>query len=291
MMQANPTQIDQRTFSLRPNTSQWSSQPDGNGGFKLTYKPKSVSDNFLARLDAADGGPFRFLQTLERVCESLSLAGLGNQFSSAAKIFNSGWTATIYPRLPGAFQSAKEAVGELTAKSSTPGFFCRKCVNALHETMTFFSSVGYAAAPLLFLSEKTSQAGSSALRGSKVMTLVGDVCELEKSGEDAIRAHSLASRAKQLNVSSDLINTLKQTETLHVLKTMKAICSVAGFVLGLGLAAAGVATLPAFVILASSISLVGTFLATGASLYKEGMQYKPVDFFDAKQVQYIAKTA
>lgn len=283
--------INPRTISLQPNKSQWSAKPDGAGGYKLEYKPTSFSEQCRARLDTAEGGPFRFLQLGDRICKFATAIGLGRFVGNASDVFLKGWTATIIPRLPGAFDSAKKAVADLKTTSTIPGYFGRKCVGAIHEVSGFVAAVGYAASSFMFLSSKTANTGAQVLRAADSATFVGDICDTKENMEDAVKARSLANRAVALNAGADVVKTLQETAKYHLLKTMKAICSVAGYVLGLGLAAFGVATLPACVVLASSISLLSTIFAASAGLYKEGMQYKPVDFYDSKQVQYVAADA
>lgn len=286
--------IDEYSFSLRPNISQWSAKANEQGEYQLVYKPSSFGGLCQNRLATAEGGPYRALQLADKVCGLLSFVGFESQFKAAGKIFNGGWTMTVIPHLPSAFQFAKSAVSNLMTREATdllPGFFRRKCVSAIQEVSTFVSSAGYASLPFLSLSEKTQSLGSSVLKTAEIATIATDVCDLQKSAEDLSKARFIEKRAEVLSVSPELVNALKATTKLHLLRTAKAACSVSGFVLGTGLAAAGVSKLRGSLALMSVVSVVGTLISTGAGIYKEGMKYKPVDFFDSKQVQYIAKSA
>ncbi len=272
-------QIGTRNFSLHPNPLQW------EGG---EYKPKSTAGVFLAFLDTANGA-FRGLQILDK---SFSLLGRvtsqGDVFKEMAKIC-SHWTVLGIPRIPGAFVSAKDALIALfTASSAIPGAFFRRCITALQESASFVSSVSHVASPFLLLAQKTSQVGKSILRVADVSTFVADTCDLVKNSEDSWKIGNLAKKVQtQEGASSELKDALTATHQLHKMKVRKATCSVASFVLGLGLASTGFAVLPGCAIMTATISLVGTLLATQANLHEDGMKYKRIQLFNDKHVQIV----
>lgn len=272
-------QVENKNISLHPNPLQWEG---------VEYKPKSAGAVVLAFLDTANGA-FRSLQILDK---SLSLLGRvtsqGDVFREAGKIC-SHWTVFGIPHVPGAIVSAKDALVALfSASSALPGAFFRRCITALQESAALVSTLGYVATPFLQIAEKTSQMGKSVLRVAELSTFVADTCDLVKNSEDMLRVGSLAKRVqKKDEVSSELKDALAATHRLHVIKTRKATCSVASFVLGLGLASTGLAVLPGCILMTATISLVGTLLATQASLHEDGMKYKKVQLLNDKHVQLV----
>jgi hypothetical protein len=285
MSHVSSNQIGEVRIFLQPNQTQWEG---------LDYKPKSTGSTALAFLDTASGGPFRFLQLCDKVCKLLSLGtSQGKFFKEAGEICNKGWSATIIPRVPGAFVSAKDAVVSLfNTTSAIPGAFFRRCITALQESATFVSALGYATFPFLQLTEKTSQLGKSVLHAAEVSTFVADTCDLVKNCADVTKTRTLAMKAQKLDqVSSELRLALTDTYKLNMLKTAKSICSISGFVLGLGLAVTGLAVVPGCAIMAATISLVGTLFATGASLHEEGMKYKRIQLLNDKHVLLVPEQA
>lgn len=285
MSQFKSNQIDGIRISLQQNPTHWEG---------TTYKPKSSGELVLSFLDTANGGPFRFLQLCDKVCKLLSL-GTGQEkfFKDAGEICRNGWSATIIPRVPGAFVSAKDAiVSLLNTTSAIPGALIRRCITALQESATFVSALGYATSPFLRLTERTSQLGKSVFRAAEVSTFVADTCDLVKNCEDVTKTKALAKKAEKLDhVSSELKSALTDTYKLHMLKTAKGICSISSFILGLGLTATGLAVVPGCAIMAATISLVGTLFATSASLHEDGMKYKRIQLLNDKHVLLVPEYA
>ena len=67
----------------------------------------------------------------------------------------------------------------------------------------------------------------------------------------------------------------------------RAVCAIAGSILGLGFVAAGAGAILGFAIAAASISLGATIFAICASLKEEGMKYERIKYFDEKHVQRL----
>jgi hypothetical protein len=273
-------QVEGKNISLHPNPLQWEG---------VEYKPKSGSAKVLAFLDTASGAG----RSLQTVAKSVSLWGKLVTSQEAIcreveKVF-SQWTVLGIPHIPGAFVSAKDALAALfSAGSAIPGAFFRRCVTALQESAAFVSTVGYSSLPFLNMAEKTSQMGKSVLRVAEVSTFVADTCDLVKNSEDSLRVGSLAKRAQKMEeVSPELKEALTATHKLHMIKVKKSICSVANFMLGLGLASTGFALLPGCILMTATISLIGTLFATQASLYEDGMKYKKIQLLNNKHVQLI----
>ncbi len=269
-------------ISLNQNKSQWVGEE---------YKPRSFGSILLGYLDTANGGPFRTLQIGGKLCSLLSLiSSNGNFYKEAGKICTGGWTATIIPRVPGAFVEAKKAIASVfSAPSQLPGSFVRKCVTAVQESATFIAAAGYATAPFLVLSQKTSKLGNSVFKAAETSSFVGDSCEMVKSGGDMMKTRAMLLAAKATDgVSSELTSMLADSEKLYFMKTMKAVCSVASFVLGLAFAATGLGVLPGCAIMAASISLASSLFGAGANLQAEGMKYKSIQFYDDRHVQLVA---
>ena len=278
MSQVNPNQINQMHVVLQPNSSNWE---DG------VYKPQTTSKKIDDYLDKSSGS-YRFLQLCDKVCKVLSFGTFGTQiFKDASEIFGKGASVLIYPRVLPAFNSAVDATYSLFKTSSLPGALRRKCVTAVQDVSSFVSTVGYAAAPLLKLSAKTASLASPVLNVAEKTTLVSDICDFQKNSEDALKARSLAKRAQKLDVSSELKQALAETQKFHMLKVAKAMCSLLGVALGLSLTISGVAILPGCALLAATVSLAGTSLASIADLYESGMKYEKVKFFNDKHVQIV----
>ena len=216
MSQVRSEQINGISISLHRNPGEWVGEE---------YKPSSTGNIALKFLDSAAGGPFRFLQICDKVCKLLNMGTGQPFFKDAGEICSKGWSATIIPRVPGAFFSAKDAVVSLlNTTSAIPGAVIRKCITAIQESATFVSALGYATSPFLRLSEKTSQLGKSVFRAAEVSTFVADTCDLVKNYEDVTKTRSLAIKAEKLNVSAELKGALADTYKLHMLKTVKARC-------------------------------------------------------------------
>jgi hypothetical protein len=276
------TQLGGMNVSLVRNKNQWNGE---------SYEPKTFGSIVLAYLDTANGGPFRSLQIGGKLCSLLSLiSGNGQVYKEAAKLFAGGWTMTIVPRVPAAYVEAKNAVASVFDSTSTlPGAFVRKCINAVQESAGFVATVGYASSPFLKLSEKTSQVGNSLFRAAEMTTFVGDSCEMVKSFNDTMKTRTMILLAKAADgVSTEFTSMLADSHKLYMMKTMKAVCSVASFVLGLAFAATGLGVVPGCAIMAASISLTSSLLGAGANLHADSMKYKSIQFYDERHVQPIS---
>lgn len=266
-------------FNLHQNSVHW----DGSD-----YKPKSFTDIFLAFLDTSNGGMFRLPQLCEKICKVVTLVRPENEVAkNAGEMFKQGWSFFSMSRVPATIKSTAEAFGGvLKSTSSIPGSFRRKVISAVQEGAGCVSTLTYAFGPFLKLSEKTAGFAKSAFKVADYTTVVADSCDFLKSTEDARLAKRYMNMSEQINgVSSDLKEALSGTRKLHMFKTAKAVCSLAGFVLGLSMFAT-VSALPAFAVMTASLSLLGTILSTASNLHKDSMKYKDIQFFNEKHIQH-----
>jgi hypothetical protein len=269
--------IDDKIYTINLNTK----YAQSNGALVSDY------------LESAEGGPFRFNQLCDKVCALFVSLNVENSESlkEAAGIFRSGWSMTIIPGLPGFFARAYAAISDLAKTTAAiPGAFGRKVITAVQETATCISAVGYAVAPFVGIAKNTEEVSKKIFKGAGVATFVADSCDLIKNGQDALSARSLAARANQLpGVSSEFKQAVRDTQTFHMMKVMKSICSVSSVLCGLSFFSACFAAIPAKALIAATVSLVGTLLSVGSSLYEKGMQYERIKFFSEKSVQQVAR--
>ncbi len=266
-------------FHLQQNSMQW----DGS-----EYKPKSFTDVFMAFLDTANGGAFRVPQLCEKVCKIVMLIRPESEnVAKAGEMFKQGGSFFSMSRVPATIKSTTEAFTSLVKnRSQISGAFKRKVITVIQESAGCVATLTYAFGPFIKLTEKGAEFAKKAFKVSDYATLVSDSCDYLKSTEDAKIARRYLIQAESLqDSSSDLKEALKGTQKLHMIKTMKAVCSLVGFVLGLAMFST-VASLPAFAITAASVSLLGTVLSTAANLHKDSMKYKDVQFFNDKHISF-----
>jgi len=250
------------------------------------YAPRNMATKIISFLETGEG-IFRSTQLGDRLFSFLHAVRPDPAFAGAAKLFNKCWTFTVIPHLPFVFREAKNAVVGASIPNDNPAVVQRNYLKAIREVATATALSGYAFITFSDLCKTTSGATLPVLQVAKAVNLVADASELHEQVGDLSKASSLVKRAKELNVAKELQENLVETKRFHALKTLKSVCAVGGFVLGLGLAAAGVAMLPASVAVLAGISLIGTIVACGSALYENGMRYQRVKFFDEKHVQPI----
>jgi hypothetical protein len=217
-------------------------------------------------MDTANGGPFRLAQLGDRFFKLLNLITPNEGFKNLSTMFNKAWTVTIIPRLFSVTQEAKKAVKHLDTR--------RQNVGAVSKVTDAAAAWGYASALVLGCFKKVS-ASASAFKAAEMVTFVHDVTEGQIHAEEWNNAR-LAARAADAGVGdvAQFHDQMVCTQRYCAMKTAKAICSIAGFVLGLSLAASGL-ILPGMAIVAASISLAGTILAMSAEIYKASMPFDP----------------
>ncbi|HSX12973.1 MAG TPA: hypothetical protein VLE96_00920 [Chlamydiales bacterium] len=254
---------------------------------------KSNSALISNYLESAEGGPFRFNQLCDKICALIVSLDVNHSeyFKNAAGILRSGWSMTILPGLPGFFARAYGAISELAkATVAIPGAFGRKVLNAIQETATCVSAVAYASAPFVSIAKDSETVSKKILKGAGVATIVADTCDLVKNGQDAFSARTLANRVEKLpGVSPEFKEAVSTTQTFHILKVMKSVCSVSSFICGLSFLSACFSGVPARAVIAATVSLAGTMLSIGSSLYEKGMKYERIKFYSEKHVQQIVR--
>ena len=279
--------IDQKAIRLQSNMKEHKFVEGPGGEYRLEDKKRSRFDRVVSLTETSYFGNFRFGQLGDRIFKLLNIIHPNEGLKNVSTMFNKAWTVTIIPRLFGVTKEAKEAV--IAAGKPAADFEAarRKHMKAVHGVADATSAWGYASSLFLACFKKTASACLTVFRVADTVTFVGDVSDLQMQGEDLSKSRALAARAKQLNVKSEVLQTIQDTKNYHWLKTGKAVCSVAGFILGLGLIATGAGALLGFAIAAASISLGATLLAMSASLKEEGMKYERIKYFDEKHVKRL----
>ena len=79
---------------------------------------------------------------------------------------------------------------------------------------------------------------------------------------------------------------LSDTYKMNMLNLTKTVCSVAGYILGIGAVSAALVSTPAYAIGVASISLAGSLLGIGATLYATQIKHKQINFYDPKSVEF-----
>lgn len=268
--------IDDRIYTINLNAK----RPQTNGALISDY------------LESCEGGPFRFNQLCDKVCSLLASFDVGNgqYFKEAAGVLRGGWSMTILPGLPGFFARAYGSITKLAkSTASLPGVLARNTINAIQETATCISAVAYTVMPFLSIS-KNSEITKKLGKGAGVATIVADSCDLFKNSQDALTARSLANKVEKMSgVSSEFKEAISGTKNFHLLKVMKSVCSVSSFLCGLSFVSACFAGVPARAVIAATVSLAGTVLSIGASLYEKGLKYERIKFYDDKSVQVVQR--
>ena len=277
--------VDQKAIFLHPNLKEHKPVEIAPGQYQLAYKARSLYDKVTAFTATAFGGPFRLGQLGDRVFKMLNVISPNSSFKSLSSMFQKGWTVTIIPRLFGVNKEAKESVEEALAPHANREVAIRRYAEAVHGVTDAASAWCYSSSLILGCIKQTADAWLTALRVGDAITFVCDVTEVGIQGQDLAKAHSLGVRAKQINANPEVLKTVEQTEKFHFLKVLKAICSVAGFILGTAMALTGTGTLLGLAIAAASISLASTIFSVGAGLHEEGMKYERIKFFNEKSVQ------
>ncbi len=277
-------EVNGQSVSLLPRTAEHGILP-GLGGYVVVPKSRTTADRVISFLETSNGGPFRLMQIGERFCKLMGLLGFGQGFTNASGMFFKAWTATILPHLPFALKDAKGAIQSLGVPEKSSEATERKYVKSVQDITTAVAACGYTAA--LFFSPAQA-VGSAALSIAGNATAVSDVCDLQQNVADFSKARELNRQVSLLkNVAPEVQQHFVDTERVLMLKTMKAVCAVSGFVLGTGLAVMGLTSAPAWMIVATSVSLLGSLIAFGAGVYEEGMRYERTKFFSDKHIQPI----
>lgn len=243
------------------------------------HKPGSLTQRVIDAFDKTETGPYKSFQFADKLLSFISCF-VGKEFcSKVSKVFSS-WKATIVFRLPSVIESAASGFMGKSKLNDLPGSFRRKSISFIQEAATFTATVGYSSSLFLFAFDKTRNLGEKALLSAEVASLVNDFAELEKNAEDLLKVRQFKKLSVNTEGAEELKAALDETSKACQLRALKATCSVAGWALGIGLSAAGMASLPAVVALSSGISLVGSALGIQASLSKPEMKYKEVKFFE-----------
>lgn len=279
--------IDQKSIYLHKNTKEHKLVEVGNGDYRLEYKPRSLYQRVTDFVETAFGGPFRLGQLGDRIFKLIHMVRPNEGLKNVSTVFNKGWTVTIIPRLFGASKDAKNAIVDATKPSTDADAARRKYMKVVHDVADAGAAWGYSSSLILGCFQKTANASLSVLKAADAITFVGDVTDLEMHAEDFSKARALAAKAEQINARDEVKATIKDTEKFHLLKTLKAVCSVAGFILGFAIALSGAGAVLGLAIAAASISLGATVFAIGASLHEEGMKHERIKFFDEKHVQRL----
>lgn len=266
--------IDGKNYTLHPNPRE----------------PRTPLKRTIDLTDTAAFGPFRMGQFGDRFFKLLNTIRPNENFSNLSTMFNKMWTVTIIPRLLGVTKGAKDAVDAV--KNLKPGddreTTRRRYITAVNDVTDAASAWGYASSLILACFKKTAELSLPVLKAADTITFVHDVADLQINAQDFNRARVAIIKADRIEGGGtelkEVRNNLVETQRFHMLKIFKAVCSVAGFIFSIVLAAMG-QVIPAAITAAASISLFSTIFAMGASIQEESMKYQRIKFFDDRHVQ------
>ena len=238
-----------------------------------------IADGIVDFLETGDG-VYYSTQWLDRVLSLWNAVRPHASLAAAANVYGGCWRITALPHLPFVWKEAKTAIAE----AQTHGLTHRRLGNAARTVTAAVAWTGYAFTGVSSIFKATASATFPVAQAADTVMFVSDSIDLRQQSENFGHARSLAKRACSLKAAPALRQEYAKTKNYYMLKVMETACSVAGFVLGLGLMAAGAATLPGLVILAASVSLLSTTFSCSANLYKRTMRHQPIDFFSDKHV-------
>ena len=237
-------------------------------------------------------GVFRLGQLGDRAFKVANMLSPHESFGKISKMFNQMWIVTIIPRLFGASKDAKDALLN-RVQILDPEAARRQNIMTIFTVTDGVAAWGYASSLFLGCVQGCADLSVRALKMADMVTFLHDITDAQINAEDFNEARILAVKAEQIGGGvemKELQDNLVETQRFHFLKTLKAVCSLAGFLLGLGFVATAVVASGNTALLALTagvISLTSTIFAMSAGLYQESMKYEPVKFFDEKHVQVI----
>ncbi len=251
--------------SLRTNAKQWE-----NGD----HAPRGLGSIMLAQTDLSYGG-FQFTQLNEKLCRVLATVTEYTQlFKDAGKIFQAGMIPMGINYIPRATVIACDAVkGLFNSAKDLPGDLVRRLIVVIKEVAHLASTVGYSSFPFLQLSTKTAEVAGKVFAGAGALKAVADTCDVMKNGHDFWKLRSVSVKDVEAG-GLGFKEGYEEACVLNELNLTKSICSVAGFILGLGVVSAGLAWSPAYAVGTVVISLVGAVCGLSATLYKESRKWE-----------------
>lgn len=286
---AESLRVNDQQISFFPRAAEHDIVP-GPGGHVVVFKSRSKTDRVISFLETSNGGPFRLMQMGDRICKLMGLLQFGQGFSDVSNVFSKAWAATVLPHLPFALRDAKNALQSLGTPVKDSEAIRRRNIKVVQDVSTAAAACGYTLA-LFSCIKSVANVLPPVMKVAEYLTLAGDLCDLQQNTAELSKAHALRKQVSVLKTAPELQQHFVDVERVCVLKTMKSVCAVSGFILGTGLAVTGLASAPAWMIAATTLSLVGTALAFGTGVYEEGMRYERTKFFSDKHVQRLPMPA
>ncbi len=278
--------VDNKAIYLHPSMKEHKNVEVKPGEYRLVHSPRSGFSRLCDFFDSANGGPFRLGQLGDRIFKLLNIVHPNENTKNLSTMFNKMWTVTIIPRLFSVNAEAVKSVKGLDKPTADSEAARRKYMKAIHDVTDAGSAWGYSASCVLGCFKKTAETSMTVLKAADTVTFVHDLSDLQMNAEDWNKSRVLAGKAQQLNANDAVQETIADTRSYHMFKALKAVCSVAGFILGLSMTALG-APILGLAIVAATISLASTVFAMSASLKEEGMKYEKIKFFNQKHVQHL----
>jgi len=263
-----------------------------SGMFELERNAKwkeSFSDRTLDYIESAAGGDYNVMKLGAKLSNLLSHVSGSLELEKASNLFKGCWTMTCVPRVPAAVVSLTHSVEEALSAVPFPSVSFRSGVAWVREVATNVATLGYATSPFLCVVAKTSSVGVAIFEATNAISCIADTCTFGESVESGLKAQSFAQKVHKIPVSSEVKIAIDETKTLCFLKTLKATCSIAAFVMGLSYVAGRLSSkIPGYTLLGLVVSLASSVLGIGADLYRRGMKHEPINFFADKHVQHKA---
>ncbi len=248
-------------------------------------KKKGCFTRFLDYAKEASG-VFRLFQVGQRVCsaavEILKKFGssMSEFFKKLGAKFMLAWTILTIPRVPIVMKDFVEACKKLKNKPQPgehPGTQARRRMEAVKH--------GFDAGAAVLYSANVVTGNPTIKVVADGLDLVNNVADCQLNAQTLANANKTLAKAKVEKVDGQVQEALKKTAKHAFLKTMKAVCSIAGGVLGLAMIAFGWPVLPALLLI--GVSLASTVFAMWSTLYENGSRTEMVDFYKTKYVQLL----
>lgn len=274
--------IDNQRYFLQPNPKEHKANAEG----VVEHRPRSLWAKIGDYQEKGYGGVFRTGQFLERITKILNhflqSEGLKNLSSTFSKI----WTGSVIARVPEVVDGARAAFTDLATDSPTNTHKVVKVMVAIDKGTDAVSTFGYLSSMILFCFKSATEWAKSILKTADTITFVGDVNQSALNGLYFNKCRVAAIKVDEMNVAEDVKANFKESTNFYLLKTLKAVCSVAGFILGLALATSGLVA-PGIVLMGLGLSLASNLLAMSADFYSAAMKYQPIKPFDTRVVQVV----
>lgn len=276
--------IDNRRYVLQPNPKEHKANAQG----VVEHKPRSLWAKIGDYQEKGYGGVFRTGQFLERITKVMNHFLQSEGLKNLASTFSRVWTGAVIARVPEVVDAARAAYADLGTDSPDRTYTVVKAMVFIDKGTDAVSTFGYLSSMILFCFKSATEWAKSIVKTADTITFVGDVNQSALNGLYFNKCRVAAIKVEEMNVADDVKANFKESTNIYLLKALKAVCSVAGYVLGLAVASFGlVASTPGIVLMGLCLSLASNLLAMSADFYSAGMKYQPIKPFDTRTVQII----